>query len=57
VRAAQVEIPPRGSFETAATVLYNHRPETGHLSELYAREIRGKQVGTEYPLRSRVPTV
>ncbi len=48
VRAAQVEIPPRGSVETATTVLYNHRPETGHLSELYAREIRGKRVGTEY---------
>ena len=44
VRAAQLEIPPRGSFETAATVLYNHSQETGHLSELYAREIRGKRV-------------
>lgn len=48
VRAAQVEIPPGGSFETAATVLYNHPQETAHLSELYAREIRGKRVGTEY---------
>jgi hypothetical protein len=48
VRAARVEISPGGSFETAATVLYNHRPETGHLSEMYASEIRGKRVGTEY---------
>jgi hypothetical protein len=45
-----VEIQPGRSFETAATVLYNHRPETGHLSELYASEIRGKRVGTEYAL-------
>lgn len=48
VGAPPVEIQPGGSFETAATVLYNHRPETGHLSELYASEIRGKRVGTEY---------
>lgn len=48
VGAPQVEIPPGGSFETAATVFYNHRPETGHLSEMYASETRGKRVATEY---------
>ena len=48
VGAAQIEIPPGGSFETTATVLYNHRPETGHLSEVYASEINGKRLGTEY---------
>lgn len=48
VRAAQVEIPPGGSFETAATVLYNHRRQTGHLSEMYASKIKSKELGTDY---------
>lgn len=48
VGAAQVEISPGGSFETAATVLYNHRMETGHLSEMYAREINRRRLGTDY---------
>jgi hypothetical protein len=48
VRAARVEIPQRGSFETAATVLYNHRQETGHLSEMYAHKIKNQELGTDY---------
>lgn len=48
VSTAQVEISPGGNFETAATVLYNHRMETGHLSKMYASQISRKHLGTDY---------
>jgi|SRR5919109_477721 hypothetical protein len=35
------------SYETSASILYNHRFETGHLSEVYAKETRQKHIDTE----------
>lgn len=35
------------SYETSASILHNHRVETSHLSEMYAKEIREKHIDTE----------
>jgi hypothetical protein len=47
---AETEITVGGVFETEATVLYNHRLETGHLSELYTKQAVQNRVDTEYAL-------
>lgn len=46
----ETEIPPGKFFETEATVLYNHRLETSHLSELYKNEPTNNRLNTEYAL-------
>ncbi|MFN2455862.1 MAG: hypothetical protein ABR577_16760 [Pyrinomonadaceae bacterium] len=43
-------VEPQGSFETEATVLYNHRLESCHLSEIYVKQNTSKRVETEYAL-------
>ena len=50
VSGGVLTIEPRGSYETEATVLYNHRPETSHLNEMYAARLRAERVETEYAL-------
>jgi hypothetical protein len=50
VSGGALTIRPRGSYETEASVLYNHRPETAHLSEAYAAQARAGRVETEYAL-------
>lgn len=43
-------VEPNGFFETEATVLYNHRLETSHLSEMYAKQSAAERIETEYAL-------
>jgi hypothetical protein len=61
VAGGAVTIAPRGLYETEATILYNHRAETSHLSELYAAQAVSERVGSEYavarPGRYRVKAV
>jgi hypothetical protein len=61
VAGGSVTIVPRGVYETEAAILYNHRTETSHLSELYAAQASSERVGTEYavamPGRYRIKAV
>lgn len=41
---------PGGSFETQATILFNHVMPTGHLSPLYAKQINQDRISDEYAL-------
>jgi len=41
---------PGESFETDATLLWNQKPETSHLSEMYAKSISKARLGTDYAL-------
>lgn len=45
-----VEIAPGGSIEYTATILYNHRVETSHLSELAAAQASKGRLTTTYAL-------
>lgn len=45
-----IKLAPGDFFETEATILYNHRFETGHLNETSAKGITEKYIGTEYAL-------
>jgi hypothetical protein len=61
VAGGAVTIAPRGLYETEATILYNHRAETSHLSELYAAQVGSERLGSEYavaaPGRYRIKAV
>lgn len=50
VRARRVKLEPGQSFETSASVLYNHRVATGHLNEAAARHAAAGRLGREYAL-------
>ena len=45
-----VEIAPDRPHELEVSLLYNHRPETKHLSAAYAKQLLGKRVATAYAL-------
>lgn len=61
VAGGSVTIAPQGLYEAEATILYNHRMETSHLSELYAAQANSEHVGTEYavtkPGRYRIKAI
>jgi hypothetical protein len=50
LRPEPLKLLPGQSFETEATMLWNQKIETGHLSELYAKKAAKQRLVTDYAL-------
>ena len=45
-----IRLAPNQSFETEVTVLWNHRLDTAHLNKIYAKNVDGERIKTNYAL-------